>query len=168
MNRRRVQLGAILTVLPIIPAVLWFSLHRETDDPPPIRLEVSLSQRELVVIERGEIVRTYSVAVGQPNHPTPTGSFRTGDIVWNPAWKPPDVAWARDLEYQPPGAPANPMRGVKIYFRAPDYFIHGTNDSESIGEAASHGCIRMTTRDAVHLARRIELAGGSVPLSIRR
>jgi lipoprotein-anchoring transpeptidase ErfK/SrfK len=168
MNRRRVQLGAILTVLPIIPAVLWFSLHREVDDPPPTRLEVSLSQRELVVIERGEIVRTYSIAVGRPNHPTPTGSFRTGDIVWNPTWKPPDVAWARDLKYQPPGAPANPMQGVKIYFQAPDYFIHGTNDPESIGEAASHGCIRMTTRDAVHLARRIELAGGSVPLSIRR
>ena len=57
--------------------------------------------------------------------------------------------WARDLDYQPPGAPANPMQGVKIYFQAPYYFIHGTNDPESIGEAASHGCIRMTARDAV-------------------
>jgi lipoprotein-anchoring transpeptidase ErfK/SrfK len=60
------------------------------------------------------------------------------------------------------------MQGVKIYFRAPDYFIHGTNDPESIGEAASHGCVRMTARDAMRLARRIERAGGSVLLIIKQ
>jgi len=167
--RRRVRLGALLTILPIIPAALWWSRsHRTIDDPPRIRLEVSLSARELNVVEHDSIVRTYSIAVGRRSHPTPTGSFRTGQIVWNPSWRPPPVDWARDLDYQPPGAPANPMQGVKIYFQAPYYFIHGTNDPESIGEAASHGCIRMTARDAVHLARRIELAGGSVPLSIGR
>ncbi|HEY7233847.1 MAG TPA: L,D-transpeptidase family protein, partial [Gemmatimonadaceae bacterium] len=80
--------------------------------------------------------------------------------------RPPDVDWARDETYQPPGAPANPMQGVKIYFRAPDYFIHGTNDPDSIGEAASHGCIRMNVSDAIHLARRIIRAGGSVPMVI--
>jgi len=165
--RRRVRFGALLTFLPIVPLALWWARARSPGDRPRIRLEVSLSARELVVIERGEIVRTYSVAVGRPKHPTPTGSFRTGEIVWNPSWRPPPVDWARDLEYQPPGSPANPMQGVKIYFQAPDYYIHGTNDPDSIGEAASHGCIRMTARDAIRLARRIERAGGGVPLVIR-
>jgi len=58
------------------------------------------------------------------------------------------------------------MQGVKIYFRAPYYFIHGTNNPGSIGEAASHGCIRMVPDDARELARRIERAGGGVPLII--
>jgi L,D-transpeptidase ErfK/SrfK len=58
------------------------------------------------------------------------------------------------------------MRAVKIYFQAPYYFIHGTNSPESIGEAASHGCIRMVPEDASALARRIERAGGHVPLII--
>jgi L,D-transpeptidase ErfK/SrfK len=58
------------------------------------------------------------------------------------------------------------MQAVKIYFRAPYYFIHGTNNPESIGEAASHGCIRMVPDDARELARRIERAGGNVPLII--
>ena len=58
------------------------------------------------------------------------------------------------------------MQGVKIYFQAPYYFIHGTNDPGSIGEAASHGCIRMDPDDAVALAKRIESAGGGVPLVI--
>jgi len=163
--RRRLRYGALLTVLPIIPALLWWSLRDRFADPP-VRLRVSLSARELRVVENGEVVETYGIAVGRPSHPTPTGRFRTGDIVWNPSWHPPDVDWARDEVYQPPGAPANPMQGVKIYFRAPDYFIHGTNDPDSIGEAASHGCIRMTAEDAIELARRIVRAGGSVPLII--
>jgi lipoprotein-anchoring transpeptidase ErfK/SrfK len=159
--KSRIRLGALLTLVPIIPAALWW-LHL-----PRMRLEVSLSLRELNVIQNGEVVSSYSIAVGRPSHPTPTGRFRTGQIVWNPSWTPPNVDWARNEKFQPPGAPANPMQGVKIYFRAPYYFIHGTNDPDSIGEAASHGCIRMTAEDAVDLARLIERAGGSVPLVIR-
>jgi lipoprotein-anchoring transpeptidase ErfK/SrfK len=58
------------------------------------------------------------------------------------------------------------MQGVKIYFREPWYFIHGTNNPGSIGEAASHGCIRMTEGDAVAVGHWIEKMGGSVPLLI--
>jgi len=135
---------------------------------PSIRLDADLSSRTLKVIENGEVIRTYGIAVGRPKYPTPTGSFRTGDIDWNPAWVPPDRDWAKNKKPQAPGAPGNPLRGVKIYFRAPAYYIHGTNNPESIGEAASHGCIRMTEDDAVSLAHRIERAGGSVPLEIHQ
>jgi lipoprotein-anchoring transpeptidase ErfK/SrfK len=160
----RWRLGVLLAAV-AIPAGLWaYGLPRLNDDG--MRLTVSLSARELKVIENGEVVKTYGVAVGRPTHPTPTGSFRTGDIDWNPSWTPPPTGWARHKVYQPPGAAANPMQAVKIYFRAPYYFIHGTNDSDSIGEAASHGCIRMTPGDARSLAHRIEDAGGNVLLTI--
>jgi lipoprotein-anchoring transpeptidase ErfK/SrfK len=144
--------------------VAWLSLGRSTDGP--ITLEVSLSTRELRVIEGDSTVATYGVAVGRPSNPTPTGTFETGEIVWNPSWTPPPSNWAANKKYQPPGAASNPMQAVKIYFQAPYYFIHGTNDPGSIGEAASHGCIRMTADDASALAHRIEDAGGHVPLII--
>jgi lipoprotein-anchoring transpeptidase ErfK/SrfK len=164
---KRWRLGALLTVGPMIPAALWWShLPPSHSNDPIVRLSVSLSARELKVIEHGDVVATYGIAVGRPSHPTPTGSFRTGEIQWNPSWTPPPTDWARDKAYQPPGAASNPMQGVKIYFKAPYYFIHGTNDPGSIGEAASHGCIRMTAEDAMALAHRIEDAGGSVPLEI--
>jgi lipoprotein-anchoring transpeptidase ErfK/SrfK len=164
--KRRLLLGA-LALIPIAPAVFWlYPLHRAGASSPPMSLQVSLSARELKVIQNGEVVQTYGVAVGRPSHPTPTGHFQTGDIDWNPAWRPPPEDWARDKTYQPPGSPDNPMQGVKIYFQAPYYFIHGTNNPDSIGEAASHGCIRMTSDDAVSLAHQIEQAGGSVPLVI--
>ena len=163
---RRSWIGVLLLAAPA-GSVAWWSTGRSSATDAPIKLEVDLSSRELRVIEHGSTVATYGVAVGRPKHPTPTGSFRTGEIVWNPSWTPPPTDWARNKRYQPPGAAANPMQAVKIYFRAPYYFIHGTNDPDSIGEAASHGCIRMTPEDARNLAHRIERVGGGVPLLIR-
>ena len=161
---RRWRIGTLASLVPILPlALLWSYLHM---DNSPMRIVVNLSARELSVVEDGDVVATYGVAIGRPSHPTPTGRFQTGDIVWNPSWRPPPTDWARNKHYEPPGAASNPMQGVKIYFRAPYYFIHGTNNLGSIGEAASHGCIRMTEDDAVALARRIERAGGSVPMLI--
>jgi lipoprotein-anchoring transpeptidase ErfK/SrfK len=165
-NRRR-WIGALLLAAPVGSGIAWWSSGRWSTDDAPLRIEVSLSDCELRVIENGETVATYGVAVGRPSHPTPTGAFRTGAIEWNPSWTPPPSKWAENKKYQPPGAAANPMQAVKIYFRAPYYYIHGTNNPDSIGEAASHGCIRMVPEDASELARRIERAGGNVPLIIR-
>ena len=165
LSKRRKWIGVLLLAW-VGSGVAWLSTGRSGAADAPLKLVVSLSARELRVVEGGSTVATYGVAVGRPSHPTPTGSFRTGDIDWNPSWTPPPVGWAANKKYQPPGAAANPMQAVKIYFRAPYYFIHGTNNPGSIGEAASHGCIRMVPEDASALARRIERAGGNVPLTI--
>jgi lipoprotein-anchoring transpeptidase ErfK/SrfK len=146
--------------MPIVGAIVLRSNRAAT-----MSLKVDLSARTLKVIEDGDVVRTYHVAVGTRKYPTPTGSFRTGRIEWNPRWVPPPSKWARKYKPKAPGDPRNPMQGVKIYFREPWYFIHGTNKPGSIGTAASHGCIRMRTKDAKNLARRIS-KHGSVPLVI--
>ena len=166
LSKRRKWIGGLVVAAWLGSGAAWLSTSRSGASDAPIALKVSLSSRVLRVVQDGKTVASYGVAVGRPTHPTPTGSFRTGDIVWNPAWRPPPVAWAAKKHYEPPGAESNPMQGVKIYFQAPYYFIHGTNDPGSIGEAASHGCIRMVPGDAKELARRIEAAGGDVPLTI--
>jgi hypothetical protein len=53
------------------------------------------------------------------------------------------------------------MKLVKIFFREPDYYIHGTGDVESLGDAASHGCLRMDPDDAYRVARYLMEHGGS-------
>jgi len=155
-----------LAITPIVPVLVWATMSRAPADAPAMRLEASIAARTLKVIENGKVVKTYRVAVGQPSNPTPRGSFRTGQIIWNPWWRPPNAWWARGKKAQPPGDPDNPIQGVKIFFKAPDYYIHGTNQPASIGRAASRGCLRMTESDAKNLARRIRKAGGSVPLRI--
>ncbi|HVH12682.1 MAG TPA: L,D-transpeptidase [Longimicrobium sp.] len=86
----------------------------------------------------------------------PTGADASpalsGRAEWNPSWRPPENReWARDAQFTPPG-PNNPMGRVKLFF-APLYYIHGTPDSASIGQPASHGCVRMRNRDVIALAR---------------
>ncbi len=125
-----------------------------------VRLRVSLGQRRLVVENGGQVVRQYGVAIGAPSHPTPRGAFRVRKMIWNPAWVPPDERWARGKKARDPGDPKNPMQAVKIFFREPDYYIHGTNDPKSIGTAASHGCLRMTARDAAELGAYLMKHGG--------
>lgn len=133
----------------------------EQAERAPLRLEVDVSERKLHVHHGGEVVRTYSVAVGQPEHPTPRGSFTIGKIIWDPAWvPPPDAEWADGETRKEPSDPDNPMEAVKLYFQEPDYYIHGTNAVESLGSAASHGCIRMDPSDAEELARRVQEHGG--------
>ena len=161
--KRRCQLLLALAWILVAPVISGSSAVAAST---PMRLKVDLSERCLYVIQGNEVVRTYGVAVGRRKYPTPTGSFWTGRIDWNPAWKPPNSPWARNKRPRRPGDPANPMQGVKIFFREPTFFIHGTNNPGSIGTASSHGCVRMTKGDAIDLAKRI-VRWGSVPLVIQ-
>jgi len=119
----------------------------------PLTMAASTEKKILVVRIGSTDVRQYDVAGGMKAHPTPMGHFTVKHIVWNPAWVPPDAGWAKGKQPAAPGDPKNPMRAVKIFFQEPDYYIHGTNNEDSIGYAASHGCIRMTESDAVALAK---------------
>jgi lipoprotein-anchoring transpeptidase ErfK/SrfK len=125
-----------------------------------LRLSVDLSTRTLTVMKDGETVQTYGVAIGMDGHPTPTGSFGVRKVVWNPSWIPPDSKWARGKTAKGPGEAGNPMRTVKIFFREPDFFIHGTNSPSSIGFAASHGCLRMNPDEAAEVALMVMENGG--------
>ena len=117
----------------------------------PLTLEASLSERKLTLSRDGETIKTYDVAIGSPSFPTPTGRYTIRRMIWNPKWTPPDSRWAEGRTPKRPGHPANPMKTVKIFFREPDYYIHGTGATESLGEAASHGCLRMDPNDAAEV-----------------
>jgi lipoprotein-anchoring transpeptidase ErfK/SrfK len=126
-----------------------------------IRLKADLSQKTLSVEENGEVIKTYIISDGRSKYPTPRGTFYIDKVVWNPEWVPPPAKWAKGKTAQPPGHPGNPMKVVKIFFKEPDYYIHGTSEVDDIGEAASHGCIRMEPIDAAELAIRIMEASGA-------
>jgi lipoprotein-anchoring transpeptidase ErfK/SrfK len=126
-----------------------------------VRLVVDLSERMLYVMRGDEVVRDYQVAVGKPEHPTPTGDFKIRRLVWNPRWVPPESKWAKGKRARAPGDPRNPMGRVKIFFSDPDYYIHGTRDVDSLGQAESHGCVRMRNADVIDLAKVVMDEGGA-------
>jgi lipoprotein-anchoring transpeptidase ErfK/SrfK len=124
-------------------------------------LLVDLSDRTLYAMSGREVVRSWPVSVGQEGYNTPAGQYTIGHMIWNPRWVPPSSAWARDHKPEAPGAVSNPMGRVKMFFREPDLYIHGTYLPSSLGNARSHGCIRMRNIDAVELARVVMIHGGA-------
>ncbi|HEY0994560.1 MAG TPA: L,D-transpeptidase [Gemmatimonadaceae bacterium] len=132
------------------------------DASQPVNLWAITGTHELYIMRgQTDTVHIYDVATGTTRYPTPKGTFRIRKIVWNPGWTPPpDADWARGKRARGPGDPGNPMKVAKIFFKEPDYYIHGTGDTNSLGWDASHGCIRMHPDDVARVAQVVMNAGG--------
>jgi len=127
----------------------------------PLELTASLRTRMIIARRGDSTLKSYAVAVGKDNYPTPLGTFRIRKMIWNPSWRPPPNSdWAKGKTAKGPGEPGNPMKVVKIFFKEPDFYIHGTGDVESLGSAASHGCLRMDPGEVADLAKLIMEHGG--------
>ena len=128
---------------------------------PARRLIVSFPARRIVLVEDGKVVKSYPVAIGKPSTPSPNGTFHVASHVVNPTY-------THDGKVVKPGA-GNPVgtRWMSLGFKG--YGIHGTNQPESIGHAASHGCIRLRNRDVeelfelVHVGDEVDLIADPTP-----
>lgn len=131
--------------------------------PPPrpeLMLEVDIASRQLNVYRNDRVVESHPVAVGSAEWPTPTGEWTVGQVIINPRWHPPEESWAEDEEVVEPGDPENPLGRAQLVYRAPNS-IHGTNEPASLGQAVSHGSIRVANEVAIRLARMVMEAGGA-------
>jgi lipoprotein-anchoring transpeptidase ErfK/SrfK len=125
-----------------------------------VSLKADLSSRTLNLMGANGVIRTFNIAIGSPKYPTPPGTYKIRKIVWNPSWIPPDSKWAKKETPKGPGEKGNPMKVAKIFFREPDYYIHGTGEVNSLGDAASHGCLRMHPDEIAELAQFLMQNGG--------
>ena len=98
-----------------------------------------------------QLYKTYPIAVGRQGLETPSGLYSIDDKQVNPSWHVPQSSWAGDLAGRviPPG-PDDPIKARWMGFWN-GAGIHGTDETSSIGSAASHGCIRMTIPDVIEL-----------------
>lgn len=125
--------------------------------PPQLRFVVNIPAYRLEAFLDDSLVKTVAIAPGMPRYRTPRGTFAITRIEWNPWWIPPKSPWAAKEKITPPG-PDNPMGKVKLNFDEL-YFVHGSPFVQSIGTAASHGCIRVKNEDAIDLARLVHHFG---------
>jgi murein L,D-transpeptidase YcbB/YkuD len=124
-----------------------------------LSLELNIPAMRLDLRRGRDLVHSYIVAVGMRAYTTPVGTFSLYEITWNPWWYPPASPWARKEKITPPG-PSNPMGKVKLHVGGALY-LHATPFESSMGQAASHACVRMRTADAVSLARLVQRATGA-------
>lgn len=108
----------------------------------PFHAVVDLSQRQLTVHANGYYVHSFPVAVGK-DHSTPTGEFPVLNKVENPTYYGPEGIIAAD-------DPSNPL-GEHWIDLGNSYGIHGTINPQSIGQAASKGCLRLHPNDVALL-----------------
>ena len=95
---------------------------------------------------------SYAIAVAKPGWETPTGTFQVLDMEKNPTWVHPITGIT-----VPPGSD-NPLGVAWIGFLSNEegeIGFHGTNQEELIGEAVSHGCLRMRNQDVKALYAHI-------------
>jgi lipoprotein-anchoring transpeptidase ErfK/SrfK len=104
-----------------------------------------------------KLAKTYTVAVGMEGLETPEGLYHIQEKEENPVWRVPNSPWAGELAGQviPPG-PEDPIkaRWMGIFEGAG---IHGTEETWSLGHAASHGCVRMSIPDVEELYDQVEV-----------
>ena len=116
-------------------------------------LVVNLHLRRVYLFDRGLPVGSYRVGIGQPGWETPTGSFSVTNKLENPTWRHP----LTEVEIQP--SEANPLGDRWIEFFASDQGaigFHGTNQLATVGQAVSHGCLRMSNADVRELYDWVE------------
>jgi lipoprotein-anchoring transpeptidase ErfK/SrfK len=131
----------------------------------PGTIVVSTGERRLYyVLGNGQAVR-YGIGVGRPGFEwagTKTVSMKR---EW-PDWRPPAQMLRRrpDLPRYMKGGPDNPLGARALYLGSSLYRIHGSNEPETIGQAVSSGCIRMTNDDVIDLYSRVKVGARVVVL----
>ena len=114
---------------------------------PARRIIVSVADCRLVLVESDRAIRIFRTAVGAPKSPSPLGTYQIINRISNPTYFAPG-------KVIPPG-PANPLGTRWLGLNLDGYGIHGTNQPQSIGRAASHGCIRLRNEDMEELFRLV-------------
>jgi lipoprotein-anchoring transpeptidase ErfK/SrfK len=105
-------------------------------------IQVDLSERALTYFRKGRRVARYTVAIGTPSTPTPTGAF---------------YVWARVSQTSPQGPYGVYALGLSGFSVLSDWpgggraAIHGTAIASDAGAAVSHGCVRVQNADMRHL-----------------
>jgi lipoprotein-anchoring transpeptidase ErfK/SrfK len=132
--------------LAMLAALFWAvgkAMAQEQEKAPERRIVISIPDRKIALLQNGAVVKTYPVAVGAPQSPSPAGLFSVAQRLPNPTWYHPGKVVG-------PGK-NNPLGTRWIGLSTKGYGIHGTNSPGSIGRNVSHGCIRMRNRDVEEL-----------------
>ena len=124
-------------------------------------LVINLPEYEIYHFSNGTLLDTYHIAIGKETWRTPRGKFFVDNKALNPTWRiPPKMQKKYRHKYKtktiPPG-PDNPLGKYWVGLSLPHIGIHSTTQPYSIGQARSHGCMRLNSHDAEKLYNSVEV-----------
>ncbi|MEL7141346.1 MAG: L,D-transpeptidase [Cyanobacteria bacterium J06643_4] len=134
-----------------LSATVAMSKSAATEDN---RLVLSLRSRRVYLYQGEMLISSYPVAVGTAETPTPQGEFSVSKMVVDPVWQSP---WTGEVHEPGPNS-ALGLRWIEFAStEAGSFGFHGTPTVESIGHAASNGCVRMYNEDVVALFSQVSV-----------
>ncbi|NDJ17839.1 L,D-transpeptidase [Myxacorys almedinensis] len=131
------------------------------DQTQAVRVVVKLKKRRVYVYEGDTEIASYPVAVGKAGWETPTGEHQVINKQVNPTF----ISFKTGKKI-PPGYD-NPLgvRWIGIWTDGDTQIgFHGTNQPELLGQAVSHGCLRMWNKDVTALFERVAIG---TPVSVQ-
>lgn len=167
----RVQVSPVLKTLQAIAPIVVPTINQTLQASPlgavqptadvDTRLVVDLSDRQVQLYQSETLVEVFPIAVGQAGWETPTGSFQVIHMQSDPIWEHPITGEVVDA------GPDNPLGAYWIGFwsdQSSQIGFHGTNQADLIGQAVSHGCIRMHNEDVGQLYEQVQVG---TPVEVR-
>jgi len=124
----------------------------------PGTIIINTAERRLYLIEPGGIALRYGIGVGRDGFRW-SGVHRISAKREWPGWTPPVQMRQRrpDLPGHMAGGIENPLGARALYLGSTLYRIHGSNEPETIGQAVSSGCFRLTNADVIDLYNRVRV-----------
>ncbi len=121
----------------------------------PGTIIIRTGERRLYFVLPDHQALKYGVGVGRPGFTWAGVSHIAYKREW-PDWTPPTQMLRRrpDLPRHMVGGLDNPLGARAMYIAGTLFRIHGSNEPDTIGQAVSSGCIRMTNDDVVDLYSR--------------
>ena len=124
----------------------------------PGSIFINTAERRLYyVLGNGQAIR-YGIGVGRDGFRWAGVHKVSAKKEW-PDWTPPPQMLRRrpDLPRFMKGGEDNPLGARAMYLGSSLYRIHGSNEPETIGQAVSSGCFRMTNADVIDLYERVRI-----------
>jgi lipoprotein-anchoring transpeptidase ErfK/SrfK len=118
------------------------------------RLVLKLKERKVHIYQGDTIIASYPVAVGKKGWETPKGNFEVIQLIKNPIWQNP---WNNNIV---PAGPKNPLgeRWIGFWTDGKNQIgFHGTAAEHLLGQAVSHGCVRMRNKDIKEMFEKVEM-----------
>jgi lipoprotein-anchoring transpeptidase ErfK/SrfK len=132
----------------------------------PGTIIVNTAERRLYLITSNGQALRYGIGVGRDGFRWGGTHRVTAKKEW-PTWTPPAQMLRRrpDLPRQMAGGIENPLGARALYLGSTLYRIHGSNEPETIGQAVSSGCFRMTNEDVTDLYDRVRVGAKVVVIN---